>query len=135
MARRRTRLDWRALLAAAGGLAVLLVGIDLDFGFVTSVFLALVAAAMAFAALRARGRPRQVTRAATPNARPRIVVGHDVVTLCPVGGGSVDVIPQGSRGRVTGSGWGTFTVAFTVHGPLGIRVVPVQVRPEQVDRI
>lgn len=128
--------DWRVLLAAACALAVFLVGLDLDLGFVVSLFLAVLGGAFMYAGVRARGPARPVaSRERRPAPLPQIATGHEVMLVRDIGGGFSEYVPRGSRGVVTGTGWGKVTVSFTIHAALGTRQVQVQVGLDDVRRV
>jgi hypothetical protein len=136
MSRRRSLPDWRVLFAAACALGVFVVGQGVNFGFVVSLFLAVLGGAFAYAGVRPRGPARpSVGRGRGPAPLPRIAAGHEVMTVRNLGGALSEFVPQGSRGMVVGTGWGKVTVSFTIYSPLGTRQVQVQVSPDDVRRI
>ncbi|WP_329073478.1 hypothetical protein [Amycolatopsis sp. NBC_01480] len=136
MSRRRSLPDWRVLFAGACALGVFVVCQGLNFGFFVSVFLAVLGAAFVYAGVRARGPARpSVGRGRGPAPLPQIAAGHEVMTVRNLGGGFSEFVPQGSRGVVTGTGWGKVTVSFTIYSPLGTRQVQVQANPDDVRRI
>lgn len=127
MSRRRSLPSWHVLLAGACGLGTLLVGIELGWGFGLSLFLGALVSAFVFAGVRGR-RPAAApgTRAARLPQLPPLKPGHQVVAVRDLGGGGLtELVPRGTRGVVTGTGWGTIEASFTIYGAMGTRQVLV----------
>lgn len=125
MSRRRLP-HWHVLFAAACGLAALLVGTDMGWGFGTSALVAVVLAAVVFALVRARGSAPAPAGRPRPERLPALRPGHAVVTTRQLGaGGLSELVPSGSRGVVRKIAWGKVEAEFTIHGALGVRQVVV----------
>lgn len=136
MSRRRALPHWHVLLVSACGLGGLLVGLDLGWGFGASVLGAVVLAAAVFALVRARGGAPAPAGRPRPDRLPALRPGHEVVTTRDLGvGGLSELVPRGSRGVVTGVGWGKITASFTIYGALGTRQVDAAGTREDFQRI
>lgn len=136
MPRRRIGLNWRLLVAAGVGVAVVIIGLDFDLAFVVSLLLGLLAAALLYA--RIAGQPRVASTAPPARRRPAapaLQAGHEVITIRDLGGALSEHVPRGTKGVVTSTAWDGIHASFTLYGAFGVRQVQVRVRPDDVRRI
>jgi hypothetical protein len=137
MARRPVRLGWRFGLAAAVGVAVVIVVRELGLEFLPALGVGALGAALLYA--RIAGQPRVTApapnRRARRPARPMLHAGHEVIATRNLGGAFSDYVPRGTEGVITSAAWDGITASFTLQGAFGERQVQVRVRPDDVRRI